>query len=201
MATPRDYKLLSGAFAYAADWHREQIRKDTNIPYIAHLLAVTAIVLEHGGTDVQAAAALLHDVAEDHGGEARLREIRKKFGRKVERIVRACSDSLTSDPKRKKSWKKRKRRYIEHLATAPKSALLVSCADKLHNAESIVADVRTDGPKVWERFNGGPRGQAWYYRGVSAVCTRRMTKEPGASLARELAAVVADLEAEAAKAG
>ena len=191
--------MLSRAFAYAADWHREDVRKESDTPYIAHLLAVTALVLEHGGTDEQAAAALLHDVAEDHGGEARLREIRRKFGKKVERIVRACSDSLTSDPKRKKKWKGRKRRYIEHLATAPKSALLVSCADKLHNAESIVADARAIGPKMWKRYNAGPADQAWYYREVSAVFSARMTKGPAAGLARDLATVVAQLEDEAAR--
>ncbi len=134
MAAPRNYKLLSGTFAYTADWHREDVRKATEIPVLAHLLAVASLVLEHGGSDAQAAAALLHDVAEDHGGRARLREIRKKFGPKVTRIVRDCSDSLTNDPKKKDEWKKRKVAYLTHLRTAKKDALLVSCADKVQNA-------------------------------------------------------------------
>jgi (p)ppGpp synthase/HD superfamily hydrolase len=201
MAAPRNYKLLSGAFAYAADWHREDVRKSTDIPVIAHLLAVASLVLAHGGSDEQAAAALLHDVAEDHGGRARLREIRKRFGPRVARMVRDCSDSLTNDPKRKAKWKKRKVAYIEHLRTAKKDALLVSCADKVYNARAIVDDARTIGPKVWERFNAGASKQAWYYRELSTVFTTRLTKEPAAGLARELAEIVAELEAEAAKAG
>jgi (p)ppGpp synthase/HD superfamily hydrolase len=196
-----DYDLISRAFAYAADWHREDVRKGTKIPYVAHLLAVTATVLEHGGTDKQAAAALLHDVVEDHGRD-RLREIRRQFGPTVARIVRACSDSIVADPKEKKKWKPRKKRYIKGLRTAPKAALLVSCADKLHNARATVDDARAEGPKVWKRFTTGRADhQAWYYREVSAVLSERMTSEPGATLARELATAVAELEAEAAKAG
>jgi (p)ppGpp synthase/HD superfamily hydrolase len=196
-----DYDLISRAFAYAADWHREDVRKGTKIPYVAHLLAVTATVLEHGGTDKQAAAALLHDVVEDHGSD-RLREIRRQFGPTVARIVRACSDSIVADPKEKKKWKPRKKRYIKGLRTAPKAALLVSCADKLHNARATVDDARAEGPKVWKRFTTGRADhQAWYYREVSAVLSERMTSEPGATLARELATAVAELEAEAAKAG
>ncbi|HMK12521.1 MAG TPA: HD domain-containing protein, partial [Acidimicrobiales bacterium] len=80
-------KLLSRSFDYAAHWHRNQRRKGSDVPYIAHLMAVSALVLEHGGSDVQAAAALLHDVAEDHGGHKRLREIKRKFGKGVEQIV------------------------------------------------------------------------------------------------------------------
>lgn len=196
-----DYDLLSRAFAYAADWHREDVRKGTDVPYISHLLAVTATVIEHGGTDKQAAAAFLHDVVEDHGSD-RLREIRRQFGPMVAKIVRACSDSVVSDPKRKKKWKKRKKRYIKDLRTAPKAALLVSCADKLHNAQATIADARAKGPTVWKRFTTGRADhQAWYYREVSAVLSKRMTTEPGATLARKLADAVTELEAEAAKAG
>jgi (p)ppGpp synthase/HD superfamily hydrolase len=195
-----DSDLLTRAFAYAADWHREDVRKGTNIPYISHLLAVTATVIEHGGTDKQAAAALLHDVVEDHGSD-RLREIRRQFGPTVAKIVRACSDSVVPDPKRKKKWKSRKKRYIKDLRTAPKAALLVSCADKLHNARATVDDARREGPIVWERFNAGAAKQAWYYRELSTVFTSRLTKGPAAALARELAELVPELEAEAAKAG
>ncbi|HTN78064.1 MAG TPA: HD domain-containing protein [Acidimicrobiales bacterium] len=194
-------KLLSRSFDYAAYWHRHQRRKGSDVPYIAHLMAVSALVLEHGGTDVQAAGALLHDVAEDQGGRKRLREIKRKFGKDVEQIVRDCSDSLRKDPKRKKKWKKRKKAYIERLETVKKTSLLVSCADKLHNARATVEDSRRIGPAVWDKLNGGPEGQAWYYREVSRVCSQRLTKEPAASLAHDLAVAVAHLELEAAKAG
>ena len=115
MTRARNDILLTDAFEYAAHHHRDQKRKGSDIPYLAHVLGVASLVLEYGGTDRQAAAALLHDVAEDHGGEARLDEIKKKFGKRVERIVRECSDSLTADPAKKERWSKRKKRYVKHL--------------------------------------------------------------------------------------
>jgi (p)ppGpp synthase/HD superfamily hydrolase len=200
MAGARNDILLTDAFEYAARHHRTDSRKGSNVPYLAHVLGVASLVLEYGGTDRQAAAALLHDVPEDHGGEARLAEIKKKFGKRVARIVRECSDSLTVDPSKKEKWSKRKKRYVKHLRKAHDDALLVSCADKLYNARATLDDARTIGPKMWKRFNAGPKKQARNYRALSTVYCKRMRKGRGAALARELRAVVNELELEAAKA-
>jgi (p)ppGpp synthase/HD superfamily hydrolase len=150
--------------AYAADVHARQRRKGSPIPYVSHLLAVSAIVLEHGGTEVEAIAALLHDAPEDHGGQPRLDDIRLRFGDAVGDIVEACSDSLAEDPSQKAAWKVRKIAYHEHLrdASTP-SARLVSAADKLHNARSTAADLRREGPSVWSRFKAGPEETLWNY--------------------------------------
>jgi len=201
MTKARNDILLTDAFEYAAHHHRDQTRKGSDIPYLAHVLGVASLVLEYGGTDRQAAAALLHDVAEDQGGEARLDEIRKKFGKRVERIVRDCSDSLATDPGKKQKWSKRKKRYVKHLRNkAHHDALLVSCADKLYNARATLEDARAIGPKVWNRFNAGPKKQARNYRALSTIYCKRMRKGRGAALARELRAVVNEIEIEAAKA-
>jgi (p)ppGpp synthase/HD superfamily hydrolase len=201
MAGARNDILLTDAFEYAAHHHRKQTRKGGDIPYLAHVLGVASLVLEYGGTDRQAAAALLHDVAEDHGGETRLEEIKKKFGKRVARIVRECSDSLAADPAKKEKWSKRKKRYVKHLrTTAHNDALLVSCADKLYNARATLGDARDIGPKVWKRFHAGPKKQAANYRALSNVFSARLRKGRGAALARELRAVVNELEIEAAKA-
>lgn len=201
MTKARNDILLTDAFEYAAHHHRDQTRKGSDIPYLAHVLGVASLVLEYGGTDRQAAAALLHDVAEDQGGEARLEEIRKKFGKRVERIVRDCSDSLATDPAKKQKWSKRKKRYVKHLRKkAHHDALLVSCADKLYNARATLEDARAVGPKVWNRFNAGPKKQARNYRALSTIYCKRMRKGRGAALARELRAVVNEIEIEAAKA-
>jgi (p)ppGpp synthase/HD superfamily hydrolase len=200
MAGARNDILLTDAFEYAARYHRDDKRKGTDIPYLAHVLGVASLVLEYGGTDRQAAAALLHDVPEDHGGKDRLVEIKKKFGKRVARIVRDCSDSLSSDPTKKQKWSKRKKRYVKHLRKAHEDALLVSCADKVYNARATLEDARTVGPKVWDRFNAGAKKQARNYRALSNVYCKRMRKGRGAALARELRAVVNELEVEAAKA-
>ena len=200
MARPRNDILLTDAFEYAAHHHRRDTRKGTDVPYLAHVLGVASLVLEHGGTDKQVAAALLHDVAEDHGGEARLAEIEKKFGKEVARIVRGCSDSLVADPSKKEKWTRRKKRYVKHLREAPREVLLVSCADKLYNARATLEDARAIGPKMWKRFNAGPKKQARNYRALSTVFCARMRKGRGAAMARELRAVVNELEVEASKA-
>ncbi len=200
MPRPRNDILLTDAFELAAKYHRKQLRKGTKIPYLAHTLGVASIVLEYGGSDAAVAAALLHDVPEDHGGEARFAEIRKKCGKRVESIVRECSDSTAADPAKKEKWKKRKKRYVKHLRKASKDALLVSCADKLHNARATVEDARAVGPAMWDRFNAGAKRQAWNYRALATVFSTRMKKGRAADLARELRAVVNELEVEAAKA-
>jgi len=146
------------AFAFAA--HREQIRKGSNVPYFAHLIGVSSLVMEHGGDEDQAIAALLHDAAEDQGGHAMLAQIDTRFGSKVSRIVQGCSDSLEPT---KPPWRERKRQYIEHLKAASPDVQLVSACDKLYNARAILSDLREIGDSLWERFTGGREGVLWYY--------------------------------------
>lgn len=149
------------AFMYASQLHRDQYRKGTRIPYITHLLAVAAIVGENGGTEAEVVAALLHDAPEDQGGEATLEDIRSRFGDEVAEIVEGCTDTY-EDPK--PPWRERKESYIAHLAGASPSVRLVSAADKLHNARTVLSDYRTIGEDLWNRFNGGREGTLWYYR-------------------------------------
>jgi (p)ppGpp synthase/HD superfamily hydrolase len=158
------------AFVYAHQLHARQTRKGTTTPYIGHLLAVTSIVIENGGTEDEAIAALLHDAVEDAGGAATREEIRRRFGKNVATIVDGLTDT---DQTPKPPWRKRKEDYITHLNEAPSSVLLVSLADKIHNAQSIVRDVRNEGESVWKRFTGGRDGSLWYYRSlVEAFRTR-----------------------------
>jgi (p)ppGpp synthase/HD superfamily hydrolase len=151
------------ALTYAARLHARQTRKGTARPYIGHLLGVTAIVLEHGGDEDAAIAALLHDAVEDQGGRPRLAEIRHKFGRRVARIVEGCSDSFT-DPK--PPWRQRKEDYLRHIAKASADVRLVSAADKIHNSREILSDLRTVGDEVWTRFKGGKEGTLWNFRAL-----------------------------------
>jgi (p)ppGpp synthase/HD superfamily hydrolase len=142
------------ALCYAARVHRHQRRKGTQVPYVTHLLAVAAIVGENGGTEDEVVAALLHDAPEDQGGEARLEDIRKRFGEEVAGIVAGNTDTF-EDPK--PPWRQRKESYVARIAHEPESVRLVSAADKLHNARSILADLRSSGDELWQRFNGGKR--------------------------------------------
>jgi GTP pyrophosphokinase len=148
------------AFDFAYQLHAQQLRKGTKIPYIAHLLAVSALVLEAGGDEDQVIAALLHDAAEDQGGKETLEIIRKRFGERVASIVEGCSDTLSVP---KPPWRKRKETYLEHLQDAPKEVRLVSLADKLHNARSILREVKQYGSETFDKFNGGKSGTLWYY--------------------------------------
>ena len=151
------------AVVYAARVHGDHYRKGTRVPYVTHLLAVAAIVGENGGTEDEVVAALLHDAPEDRGGEARLGDIRLRFGDAVAEIVAGCTDTY-EDPK--PPWRERKERHLAHLADAPASVRLVSAADKLHNARSILADLRSLGEELWNRFTGGKEGTLWYYRAL-----------------------------------
>ena len=147
------------ALTFATRLHATQTRKGGDIPYIAHLLGVTSIALEYGATEDQAIAALLHDAMEDQGGRPTLEKIREKFGPEVADIVEHCSDSdVDTKTGRKKPWRQRKKTYIENLSGAPPSVLLVSAADKLHNARTILADYRVLGDDLWPRFNGKKKG-------------------------------------------
>jgi (p)ppGpp synthase/HD superfamily hydrolase len=151
------------ALLYAARLHRVQTRKGTDTPYVTHLLAVAAIVGENGGTEDEVIAALLHDAPEDQGGKERLEDIRTHFGDVVAEIVAGCTDTY-EDPK--PAWQARKEAYIAHVAEAPVSVRLVSAADKLHNARTILTDIRSLGDELWNRFTGGKEGTLWYYRAL-----------------------------------
>lgn len=180
------------AVAYAAAVHATQVRKGTDIPYIAHLLGVSSLVLEAGGTEDQAIAALLHDAVEDAGGLPRLADIRARFGPDVADIVLACSDSTDAEWKRTVPYLDRKNAYLDHLATESDAALLVSTADKVHNARAIATDIQLHGAPTLRRFNGSPDQIAQYYRRfLDVVMTRSVTPV----LTRPLAEAVAVLEA------
>jgi (p)ppGpp synthase/HD superfamily hydrolase len=179
------------AVDYARVLHTSDVRKGTAIPYLSHLLGVSALVLEYGGDEDQAIAGLLHDSAEDHGGRARLDDVRVKFGDDVAEIVAACSDSLAADKQEKEPWWQRKVRYIDALEQEPDRAVLVSAADKLFNARAILRDYRTLGDELWSRFNvdAGRAGTLWYYNRLRRTLATRL--EALGPLAAQLAA---DLE-------
>lgn len=164
-------KRFDEAFQYAHRLHRAQQRKGTPIPYISHLMTVAALVVEHGGDEDQAIGALLHDAAEDQGGEKTLAEIRTKFGERVAAIVADCTDAW-EEPK--PLWRPRKEAYLAILPSKSPHSLLVSLADKTHNAEAIVFDYRVLGDGLWERFNGGAKGTRWYYGALAEIFAEKM---------------------------
>ncbi len=176
-------KRFDDAMQYASIVHGGQTRKSTGIPYLAHVLAVAALVLDHDGDEDQAIAALLHDAAEDVGGETRLAHIRAHFGDRVADIVDVCSDTF-EDPK--PPWRERKEAFLARLPDAPKEALLVVAADKLHNAGSILRDYQLIGEDLWDRFSSGRDGQLWYYDEVVPILLEQI---PG-PLVNELAHTV-----------
>lgn len=193
--------MLTARFTQAVDYAREahasQTRKGTSIPYIAHLLGVASLVLDYGGDEDQAVAALLHDAIEDQG-EHHAALIRKQFGDRVATIVLACTDgtregkAAAQTPEAKRAdWQKRKQRYLAHLAEASDDALLVSGCDKLHNARAIVTDLRNPevGVAVFDRFTGQRDGTLWYYREIARVFSERK-----APMASALASAVAAME-------
>jgi GTP pyrophosphokinase len=149
------------AFLFAAEKHHGQTRKASTIPYIAHLMGVASLVLEAGGDEDLAIAALLHDVVEDCGGAPMLKEIRRRFGKRVAEIVDGCTDAYEVP---KPPWRERKESYIRRLKKESSDTRLVSAADKLNNVRSILSDYRAVGESVWSRFNGGREGTFWYYR-------------------------------------
>jgi (p)ppGpp synthase/HD superfamily hydrolase len=158
------------ALDYALELHGDQQRKGSDTPYVAHLLAVASLVLEDGGDEEQAIAALLHDAPEDQGGRETLEAIRQRFGDRVADIVHGCTDTYETP---KPPWRQRKENYLEHLKIAPVEVRRVSLADKLHNARSILTDLLRSGEDVWERFNGGKDGTLWYYRSLLVVFRSR----------------------------
>lgn len=159
------------ALIYAARIHRQQTRKGKEIPYLSHLLSVSALVIEHGETEDQAIAGLLHDAVEDQGGGERLVDIRRRYGDAVAQIVSDCTDAETEP---KPPWRPRKEAYIASLAEKPEASLLVSLADKTHNAEAILNDYREVGDDIWNRFTGRRDGTHWYYRELVAAFRQRL---------------------------
>jgi GTP pyrophosphokinase len=178
---------LSEAFSYAAELHTTQLRKGTEVPYVAHLISVAGIVLHYGGSEDEAIAALLHDAVEDQGGPPVLREIERRFGPGVAAIVEGCTDADTVP---KPPWRARKEAYVAHLLEASPSVRLVSAADKLDNARSILRDYRELGEGLWGRFTGGRDGTLWYYR---ALVTAFRAGGDG-PLIQELDRVVSEIE-------
>jgi (p)ppGpp synthase/HD superfamily hydrolase len=165
--TPILTERFDEALAYVAHLHRTQLRKGGDIPYLGHLLSVSSLVIEGGGTETQAIAGLLHDAVEDQGGAPILAEIRAKFGDDVATIVDQCSDT---DVVPKPPWKARKEAYIAHLDTASDDTILVSLADKLDNARALLRDYRIVGAELWQRFSvNDPKEHLWYYRSLLEV--------------------------------
>lgn len=194
---------LDAALAYARRAHAGQVRKGTTIPYIAHPVAVAALVLEHGGDEDQAIAALLHDVVEDcapfDGDVPHAEGIRRAFGERVVAMVLACTDASVDDKSaergaespdaRRERWYARKRAYLAHLADTSEDALLVSACDKLHNARAIRSDLAQLGNVLFGRFNAGRDGTLWYYRALAARFAER-----GSAVAGELDREVGEIE-------
>lgn len=175
------------ALVYANHLHAEQMRKRSQVPYIAHLLGVTSLVLEDGGGEDEAIAALLHDAVEDQGGLSTLEEIRQRYGTGVAEIVIAVTDAYT-DPK--PPWRARKEKYIASIRTASPQALRVSLADKVYNARATLRDIRKEGESGWDRFNGGKEGALWYYRQLIAEFGKHGSRD----LLQELIRIVDQLE-------
>jgi (p)ppGpp synthase/HD superfamily hydrolase len=189
--------VLGARFSEAVRWasllHADQCRKGTHIAYVSHLLAVASLVLEDGGTEDEAIAGVLHDTMEDLGvAEA---EIRSRFGQPIAEIVRACSDGV-GGRRDETDWRTRKEEYLRHLELddLPAGCLRVAAADKLHNARSILSDLRDHGPAMWREkgFHAGAGDQRWYYIEVARVLAER---QPG-TITRELERVVSELSSE-----
>lgn len=163
---------FDSALVLASTLHREQARKASGVPYVAHLLGVASLVLEEGGSEDMAIAALLHDAAEDQGGETTLEEIAVAFGSEVARWVRQSSDSFTLP---KPEWDERKRHHLAQIPSADREARLIMLADKVHNARSILADHARVGPGVWQRFSVPRERTLWYYETLLEVFDRELS--------------------------
>jgi GTP pyrophosphokinase len=180
------------ALIFATRKHSAQTRKKTRAPYISHLIIVSGLVLEAGGDEDLAIAALLHDVVEDCGGITMLKQVRRRFGRRVAHIVEGCTDAFQSP---KPPWRERKEQYLKHLRASDADTRLVSVADKVHNARSILTDYREIGEPVWKRFAGGRDGTLWYYRAL----LNEFRRGPSNRLVREFERTVPELEAVVAR--
>ena len=192
------WSKLAEAFDFASKEHQHQLRKSTNIPYVSHLMSVSALVLEHGGNEDQAIAGLLHDVIEDADSADQIPMIRKeilnRFGPKVLELVEGCTDGEPDATGKKSDWKSRKVAYIAHLEHKSTDLLLVSCCDKLHNARSILTDLITHGNVMFDRFSAKQTETLWYYRSLSDLYSKRLNGLGGQIAARELAYTVGEIE-------
>ena len=177
------------AFRYAHEVHDAQTRKGTSAPYIGHLIGVASIVLDDGGSEDEAIAALLHDAPEDHGGRERLEDIRSRFGEGVARMVEDCTDSWESP---KPPWLERKKAYIEHARHLSAPSLRVSAADKVHNSYAILRDLRNVGEEVWDRFNANADDVMAYYESL----VRAYREAGGGRLVDELDRIVRGIQRE-----
>jgi len=177
------------ALVYAHAVHVGHARKVTGAPYIGHLMGVSSIVIDDGGSEDEAIAALLHDAAEDCGGRERLEDIRARFGDAVAKIVEDCTDAWTTP---KAPWAERKTKYVQHARTLDRSSLRVSAADKVHNGYAILRGLRTRGERVWERFNAGPDDILAYYQAL----VRAYREAGGGPLVDELERIVKGIERE-----
>jgi (p)ppGpp synthase/HD superfamily hydrolase len=171
------------AFAFASVVHASQTPKGTATPYLSHLMGVASLALEHGADEDAAIAALLHDAPEDQGGYAMLAQIKAPFGDNVAHIVEGCTDTFE---RKKPEWRKRKKDYIENLDKADLKICLVSVADKLHNARSILHDLRQVGVEVFDRFSATQEQTGWYYGGLARVFHHRLAGEEAEALANAL---------------
>ncbi|MEO1428355.1 MAG: HD domain-containing protein [Cyanobacteria bacterium J06633_8] len=154
------------ALIYATQLHANQTRKVDKIPYISHLMSVSALILEAGGSEDEAIAGLLHDAIEDQGGKATREQIRDKFGEQIVEIIDGCTESdITPKP----PWKERKIQYIENIRNGSDSVKLVSLADKLHNARSLLIGYRNKGDKLWDYFSGSKEDKLWFYRELLVI--------------------------------
>jgi (p)ppGpp synthase/HD superfamily hydrolase len=174
------------AMTMAFNLHRSQTRKRSEIPYIAHLMSVTALVLENGGNEDLAIAALLHDAVEDQGGLDTLQQIRDTFGDYVAGLVDECTDAYTQP---KPPWKERKTAYLEKLKSASDEVILISLADKVHNARSILRDLQLIGIQTWDKFSKGKAGTLWYYQSLANI----FDDAPYPALRHELRDVVEEI--------
>jgi (p)ppGpp synthase/HD superfamily hydrolase len=186
--------LYDEALTWASSLHRHHVRKNTRVAYVAHLVAVSGLVLEDGGTETEAIAALLHDAVEDCGGHLEP-ILRQRFGDAVVDIVMECSDAAPIDGKPKPPWAIRKQGYVDHFrTTATDSALRVSAADKLHNARATLSDLRESVPQgTWTPHNACHHQSLWYYQAISEAVTSRL---PRSRTGVELAQVVTQLYAQ-----
>jgi (p)ppGpp synthase/HD superfamily hydrolase len=158
------------ALSYAYELHKDQYRRDKETPYLSHLMGVSALTLQYGGTEDEAIAALLHDAVEDQGGKKTLEAIRLQFGDHVAHIVRSCSDHET---KPKPPWQQRKEEYLEHMAETDEASLLVTCCDKLYNANDCLRTYRKIGTGLWDLFSVPREQTRWYYGEIARVFRER----------------------------
>ncbi|MBX3118294.1 MAG: HD domain-containing protein [Fimbriimonadaceae bacterium] len=163
------------ALRFANEVHSRQVRKHKDVPFIAHLLGVCSIVMEYGGDEDEAIAALLHDAPEDQGGQPMLDEIRAKFGDVVADIVEEASEPLHLG---KASWPTRKQAYIEAIATRSQSGCLVTLADKIHNVQSLLMVLELDGDKMWQAFSASKDDSIGFYRRLADAFEERCKEFP-----------------------